>query len=95
MPSTAEENLLFAGRFSPFTLPHPSCSVNRLLFLLFDAEEMTDNAFAEQCRKTAFSHCTVSVSGYCLQQNPGIAAIQECFYFFIFFLSHTIAHTIC
>lgn len=48
MPSTAEENILFAGRFSPFTLPQPSRSVNRLLFLSFDAEEMTDNAFAKQ-----------------------------------------------
>lgn len=79
MPSTVEDNILFAGRFSPFTLPQPSCSVNRLLFLLFDAEEMTDSVFAEQHMKALFSHSTVSVSGYCLQQTLGIIAADFLF----------------
>lgn len=59
MSSAVEKHILFAGCFSPFTPPQPSCSVNRLLFLLFDAEEMTDNAFAEQRTKASFSHSTV------------------------------------
>lgn len=59
MSSAVEKHILFAGCFSPFTPPQPSCSVNRLLFLLFDAEEMTDNAFAEQRTKALFSHSTV------------------------------------
>lgn len=64
MPSTMEENILFAGCFSPFAQTEPSCSVKRPFFLLFDTEEMTDNVFAEQHMKASFSHRAVSVSGY-------------------------------